>query len=85
MKRYVIGAAIAADAVFVFSLGLNAWQGGIVFVAIAAAVVLAVVAVVERTEIKAERRRSQRLAGWIQDHYEGTPFQPFDGDEKSRS
>lgn len=84
MKRYLIGAAIAADAVFTLSLDADTWQKVIVFVAIAAATVLAVIAIVERSEIKAERRRSQRLAGWIQDHHEGTPFQPFDGDGAQR-
>lgn len=85
VKRYLIGAAVFADAVFTLALDVDLWQRVIVFVAIAAAIILAVFAAVERTEIKAERRRSQRLAGWIQDHHEGTPFQPFDGDERSRS
>lgn len=85
MKRYLIGAAVAADAVFTLTLDASTWQRVIVFVAIAAAIILAVIAIVERSEIKAERRRSQRLAGWIQDRHEGTPFQPFDGDERSRS
>ncbi|MEU5155192.1 hypothetical protein [Glycomyces sp. NPDC021274] len=84
MKRYLIGAALVSDAVFTLALDADVWQRVIVFVAIAAAIVLSFVAMVERTEIKAERRRSQRLAGWIQDRHEGTPFQPFDGDEGQR-
>jgi hypothetical protein len=84
VKRYLIGAAILADAFFALSLGLNAWQTVTVFVAVAAAVLLAVFGLIERSEIKAERRRSQRLAGWIQDHYEGTPFHPYEGDEGER-
>jgi membrane protein implicated in regulation of membrane protease activity len=85
VKRYLIGAAVVADAVFTLTLDADTWQRLIVFVAIAAAIILAVFAIVERSEIKAERRRSQRLAGWIQDHHEGTPFQPYDGDDAERS
>jgi len=84
VKRSLVGAAVLADAFFALSLDLNAWQTVTVFVAVAAAVVLAVVGLIERSEIKAERRRSQRLAGWIQDHHEGTPFQPYDGDGDQR-
>jgi uncharacterized membrane protein len=84
VKRYLIVAALVADALFTLALDADLWQRVTVFVAIAAAIILTVVAIVERSEIKAERRRSQRLAGWIQDHHEGTPFQPFDGDEVQR-
>jgi sugar phosphate permease len=85
MKRYLIGATVAADAIFTLSLDADTWQKVIVFVAIAAAIILAVVAVVERIAINEEREHAADLADWIHDHHEPTSFHPFEGDEKRRS
>jgi hypothetical protein len=82
--RYLIGVAIAADMLFTFSLQVNPWQSGIVFVAIAAAVALAVLDMRDRTELRDERNHSASLLEWINTHHPGSTFAPFDGDEAQR-
>jgi hypothetical protein len=84
MKRYLVLGAVAADAVFTLSLGLDAWQGWIVFIAIAATVILAVFAWIEHTDLKVERKHSAELLAWIDMHGLGTPFAPYDGDQVDR-
>lgn len=84
MKRYLIGAAITADAVFTFSLDVNPWQGGVVFVALAAVIILAVFAWWERTELNEVRAHDAELAAWISAHHPGTTFAPYDGDQADR-
>jgi hypothetical protein len=84
MKRYLVLGAVAADAVFTLSLEVDAWQGWIVFVAIAAAVVLGMLAWIERTDLKVARDHNVDLLEWIDIHGLGTPFAPYDGDQVDR-
>lgn len=84
MKRSLVGAAVLADALFALSLGADAWQTVTVFVAIAAAVVLAWIAWDEHVELKKSRKYMARLEGRIAAHHPPTSFQPYEGDEGER-
>lgn len=84
MKRYLLLGGLTADGAFTLSLGVDAWQAWIVFVAIAAAVVLGMLAWIERTDLKVARDHNVELLSWIDGHDLGTSFAPYDGDQVER-